>query len=318
MPRYHRFTVRYNTMLVLLYRPSPQVPEPSLEAASLCFDAAKSNLYVQRQQILTKAVDLTWIFTQSLFMALNTIIWTLSYPDIRKEHSRTEVEGHLHAALDSIYLASERWPGVESALELYDTLIQACLKVYNGSTEKSYVLDSHINKSTSDSPPDVATPPPMSTLSTVHKSFSVSLNNVKLEQGPSFGYIVDRLQEHYTPPRFVPAQPMTQEAPQAQDYLVHQHEYNPRLVYPTTTFDPASWYNPLPTQEAYFSADPNQAHYLGLICDQYSQCLQAPLDYLDLEQQSELMNTLETDGLGDIVRSTQHTSNSLHQTTHST
>jgi hypothetical protein len=124
------FTGRYNTMVVFLFRPSPQVPRPSLQAAIKCYDACQYNVYMTRQQIETKSVDLTWIFTQAIFMAINTILWTLSYSEIRRLHTREEVEGHLKVALESIELCSERWPGVASALELYKNLITACMKIY--------------------------------------------------------------------------------------------------------------------------------------------------------------------------------------------
>ncbi len=119
-------------MIVFLYRPSPQVPEPSEQAAEKCFDASVENIHMQSKQIATKSVDLTWIFTQMLFMGLNTILWSLSYPAIRQQHPIEEVKVHIDTALDAINHTSERWPGVQSALQLYQNLIQGCLKVYSG------------------------------------------------------------------------------------------------------------------------------------------------------------------------------------------
>ena len=122
-------------MIVFLYRPSPQVPEPSEQAAEKCFDASVQNVDIQSYQIANGLVDLTWIFTQTLFMALNTILWSLSYPVIRQKHPINEVKTHLKAALKAIHHTSERWPGVQSALQLYEKLIQGCLRAYlsNGS-----------------------------------------------------------------------------------------------------------------------------------------------------------------------------------------
>lgn len=117
-------------MIVFLFRPSPQVPRPSVRAAVQCYDASEYNIYMQRKQIETRSVELTWIFTQSIFMAINTILWSLSYAEVRRMHSREDVERHLKVALDAIELASERWPGVASARSLYQNLIEACLKVY--------------------------------------------------------------------------------------------------------------------------------------------------------------------------------------------
>ncbi|EME50181.1 hypothetical protein DOTSEDRAFT_68893 [Dothistroma septosporum NZE10] len=124
------FVGRYNTMIVFLYRPSPQVPRPTLEAAFKCFDACEYNIYMQREQISKRNVDLTWVFTQALFLAINTILWALSYVEVRRKHKRETVLRHLDVAMDSIQLASERWPGVASAVQLYSNLITAIMKIY--------------------------------------------------------------------------------------------------------------------------------------------------------------------------------------------
>ena len=124
------FTARYNTIVVFLFRPSPQNPRPSLSSAKKCFDACEYNIYMQREQIHRKNVDLTWIFTQSIFMAINTMLWTLSYQEIRQDHSREQVEMHLKVAMEAIGLASERWPGVASAVRLYESLITAVMRIY--------------------------------------------------------------------------------------------------------------------------------------------------------------------------------------------
>lgn len=125
------FIARYNTMVVMLFRPSPQVSKPSLVAAEKCFSACAYNIYVQREQITLGNVDMTWIFTQAIFMTVNTILWSLSYAGVRKKHPRDTVEKHLNTAMDAINLCSARWPGVVSAMQLYEDLIQAIMKIYD-------------------------------------------------------------------------------------------------------------------------------------------------------------------------------------------
>ncbi|KAF3480226.1 fungal specific transcription factor domain-containing protein [Arthroderma uncinatum] len=155
------FQGRRNTMIVFMYRPSPQIPEPSLHAAQRCYDASVFNVKIQREQVATGSVDLTWIFTQSVFMALNTILWSLSYPEIRKEHPVEDVIAEIRLAMEILAISSERWPGVESALELYKSLISGCLKAY--STDESYVVHSPpSNRPSPDPGSEYATPPPMS------------------------------------------------------------------------------------------------------------------------------------------------------------
>ncbi|PYI18397.1 C6 transcription factor [Aspergillus japonicus CBS 114.51] len=172
------FHGRRNTMIVFLYRPSPQVPEPSVDAARKCYEASVFNVAMHKEQVATGSVDLTWIFTQSLFMALNTILWSLSYPDIRREHPIDEVKAHLNVALEVIVHAAKRWPGVESALVLYKSLVAACLRAY--ATQESFVVHSPSNHATPSSQ-EVATPPSVASPA----STSTSLLSHNLRAGNS-------------------------------------------------------------------------------------------------------------------------------------
>jgi len=125
------FIGRYNTMIAFLYRPSPQIPRPSVNGAHKCYEAARFNMYMTREQINRKNVDVTWIFTQAIFMAMNTMLWSLSYEEVRKAHPRSEVIQHLTTGMEAINLASDRWPGVASAHELYTHIIEAVLKIFD-------------------------------------------------------------------------------------------------------------------------------------------------------------------------------------------
>ena len=140
------FRGRLNTMILFLYRPSLQIPCPSVEAARKCYKAAIFNIQMHREQIASRTVDLTWIFTQALFMALNTLLWTLSYVEIRDEHPRSEVESYIEPAQAAIYLASHHWPGVSSALGLYEDLVSACLRAYDISDQANSDAGTPSNK----------------------------------------------------------------------------------------------------------------------------------------------------------------------------
>lgn len=125
------FETRYNAMIVFLCRPSPQVPHRSAQSAWYCYEASEYNIHMQRSQVQSRSVELTWVFTQQIFMAVNAILWSLSYAEVRKVRSKDRVRAHLDTALEAMRLASSRWPGVASAAEMYETLIDACLKIYD-------------------------------------------------------------------------------------------------------------------------------------------------------------------------------------------
>ena len=313
-------------MIVFLYRPSPQVPEPSLRAAQLCFEASRFNVYVQRQQIANKSVDLTWIFTQSLFMAINTLLWALSYSGIRKDHPRTEVETHLTTALEAVYLASQKWPGVESARELYTTLVEACLKAYDGDENISYSVGSPPTYPAA-SPQSIDTPPPLSTPSTIHSTLATYPQASGAEpQSPTFAYTVDSSESVPAPTGPTSLPPTSQPLVFGPELIHATSSLEPPQAYVTTSsdpreifFNPNSYDNPLPSPLSYgYSPELTEAfyapygqprnHYLESIGDQYAQYLQTqyipqePMEGLSMEQQTELMNNLEMNGLNGPIR----------------
>ena len=318
------FEVRLNTILVFLYRPSPQIPKPSVRAARICFKASASNIKLQRDQLATRSTDLTWIFTQSLFMALNTILWTLSYPEIREEHSLNEVSMYLSMARDGIWLASERWPGVESALELYEYLIDACLKVYAGHKRPSYVLNVPSNTTSPTPSQEITSPPPISSPSTIVSSISSSRNgyNQNHSSPPNYGTSHETHHDNRlstSPALSAQADCHSHRSLSFTDLLAPPPNSHLAAGYKDHKFDPASCYNQFPSSshgmQDWSALDPSASgaayplslhdneYYLGSIGDQYSRYLHAPyvsqqpVQSLSQDQQTELMRTLESNGL---------------------
>ncbi|KAK3634490.1 hypothetical protein LTR56_015218 [Elasticomyces elasticus] len=252
------FIARYNTMVVFMYRPSPQVPRPSLDAALKCYDACEYNIYVQREQITKRNVDLTWIFTQAIFMTINTTLWSLSYVEVRRKHSRADVEKHLDIAMEAIQLAVDRWPGVASAVQLYHNLIDAVLKIY----EKDG--DIPISAAT---PSDVASPPQtfpdQFNRSQTTSPATVSSASVVTPpaNGPPFGYFQQQARRSVEQPPPVPYQSEVYNAQQSssQQHMqtmpanmqpahhgsqgsIQMNQYVPQ----GQGFNPNSYSNPLP------------------------------------------------------------------------
>ncbi|KAJ5505669.1 hypothetical protein N7453_004626 [Penicillium expansum] len=290
------FQGRGNTIIILMYRPSPQIPEPTVHAAKTCYDAAIFNIAMHKEQMITGSVDLTWVFVQALFMALNTVLWTLSYPEIRKEHTIEEVQGHLDMALEVIVFSAERWPGVQSAYLLYRRLVAACLKAYR--TEESNDPSSDVQPVkqgqsadptfTQESTPPAVVPPPS-----------------KEPQMPSVSSAFDMhppLTAHVVAPHY------TSEA------------YVGPTLYPDVSIDPNTPYNTIPSvvpglqgwdpnfslasttagHLAYTDATVDPMNWSTSIGDQYSQYFNEPFPVpswrertLSQQEQIELLASLE-------------------------
>ncbi|KAI1825503.1 hypothetical protein F4861DRAFT_537965 [Xylaria intraflava] len=151
------FTGRYHTMVVNLYRPSPQVPRPSARAAGKCFNSAAFVIDISSKQMMSAAVDITWVFLLTLYMSLNTLLWCVtSYPDIRATHSREQVQELVNIALDIIDQCVERWPGTSSASQLYTILTKACLQSYDSNSTPN--LSSPGSQNTPPSQPETSSP----------------------------------------------------------------------------------------------------------------------------------------------------------------
>src|SRR5882757_6204472 len=115
MPMLTSFSGRYNNMVIALYRPSIQIPSPTAHAALRCYRAAALVIGLSRDQTDAAIVDLTWVFLLTVYQAVNTLIWTLSYDAVRYSYPRAHASGLLQHGLHLIRLATQRWPGTSQA-----------------------------------------------------------------------------------------------------------------------------------------------------------------------------------------------------------
>ena len=325
-----RFHARRNTFVIFLYRPSPQIPKPSPEAAQRCYDAAAFNIGIQKHQMEAKLVDVTWIFTQSLFMELNTVLWSLSYSKIRQLHPADEVRKHVNDALVAIGYAKDRWPGVQSALQLYDNLVRGCFKAYENDATQSPISNNSIlqlQHQAHASPPANPGYSPASTNnaslvaasspSSLADSYADTYSNPNSVDGPH-GMAVNG--SYYQKGHETAALPMqhTKAAHQGVQPVYALPEYN--LGFGQTTsaaVNPSmSAWDPnvtLPPQNSPYycqtDMEMDTRPWLGSFGDEYSRYAQQmyfpsseQMQALSEQQQSELMATLEQDKLPDVSR----------------
>lgn len=177
-------------MIVFLYRPSPQIPNPSVRAASLCYDASAYNIRSQNQQMDNASFDITWIFLQTLFMAINTILWTMSYPEVRAVHPKEELEEHINIGISIVDRCTDRWPGSLAAANLYRKLSDACLRSYSHSERAS---SSSLSASSPASALDA--PSPASEVSSTTATSQVF--SLKAPDAPTFGHVFNEAPDNF-------------------------------------------------------------------------------------------------------------------------
>ncbi|KAH8737171.1 fungal-specific transcription factor domain-containing protein [Ilyonectria robusta] len=193
------FTGRYHQMRIFMYRPSPQVPKPSPRAAKLCYESAAFIVNLSSKQ-MESGIDITWVFLLTVNMSLNTLLWSVSFPVVRQEHPREEVEKLVSACLDVLDRCAERWPGTASTSQLYQIFSKACLQSYE-------------SRQTPGQPANFFTTPPSFT---DHQSPPDAFSQTNSQQPPyanppQFSYVFDSPPEAMNTfafdPNFPPPQP---------------------------------------------------------------------------------------------------------------
>jgi hypothetical protein len=125
-------------MRIFMYRPSPQISRPTAQAAETCFVSSEHIINLSWKQLDSNSVDITWMFLLVLNMSLNTLLWTISYPEVRKAHPREDVEELVNKSLDALDRCAERWPGTSSSSQLYGIFSKACLQSYETTGPTGY------------------------------------------------------------------------------------------------------------------------------------------------------------------------------------
>lgn len=200
---HERFTGRYHAMMVALHRPSPQVPKPSTASGVKCFESAAFVINISSKQVMAAAVDITWVFLLTLYMAVNTILWSVAvYPEVRSAHPREEVEELINVCLDIIDQSSERWPGTPAASKLYSKFAEACLRSYD--SKETPMLSA---SSTFGTPPSQADTNSPASEGTAASTISKNSGQAPAFNPPQFGYVFDSVPEPVTFENPFPSQP---------------------------------------------------------------------------------------------------------------
>ncbi|KID77083.1 Transcriptional activator protein acu-15 [Metarhizium brunneum] len=191
----------YHHTRVVLYRPSPQVPQPSARAATICFESSAFVINLAEKQMSSGFFSITWLLLLMLTSCLNALLWSTSYPEVRQAHSRQEVEDLVARALACLEKCAERWPGTRYTAQLYNVISKACLQSYDRAPDSQHPMFSFA------SPSSVAEPQssPDSYVQTGPSQQLPYLNP------PQFGFVFDSPPESmnaYTfDPNYPPPQP---------------------------------------------------------------------------------------------------------------
>lgn len=124
-------------MRIFLFHPTPQLPQPSLDATIRCYDSSVKGIHLQKKMYDEKTIEFTWVYLHQICTATLTLIWVLYNEGVRELHPKEDVETNFETSLSLLTVLAERWPGTEAAADLFARLAQAALLNYTADQERS-------------------------------------------------------------------------------------------------------------------------------------------------------------------------------------
>ncbi|KAL4959365.1 transcription factor domain-containing protein [Aspergillus stella-maris] len=105
-----RLELKFHQCIMLLYRPSPQLPSPRLNAIQACFNSAMNIVKIHADLHRFSNMECSWLTAHSIFVAAITVLYCLwIHPGVRGQASLPECLARVDTALQLLTFLSQWW-----------------------------------------------------------------------------------------------------------------------------------------------------------------------------------------------------------------
>ncbi|KAL4789676.1 hypothetical protein BDV19DRAFT_396740 [Aspergillus venezuelensis] len=105
-----RLELKFHQCMMLLYRPSPQLPSPGFNAIQACFNSAMNIVRIHADLHRFSNMECSWLTAHSIFVAAITVLYCLwIYPGVRGQTSLPECLTRVDTALQLLTFLSQWW-----------------------------------------------------------------------------------------------------------------------------------------------------------------------------------------------------------------
>lgn len=115
--------IKYHGIMMLLLRPSPAIPSPSVESLKSCYESAVSSLRLYDQLYKSDLLVYSWITVHSIFLATITMlhcIWTVA--EITAQVKLDVLMADLKGGSNVLSATGEHWPEAKQSRDALDEL----------------------------------------------------------------------------------------------------------------------------------------------------------------------------------------------------
>lgn len=126
--------LKYHHCLMLLHRPSPAIPQPSMESWRVCYHSAVKTILISTDLSRFSKLNNSWLTAHTIFVSGMTFLYCLWVkPEIKRETSLAVYHRHAAACTDLLRLLGKTWSAAASALETFERLVHLTAVSWNGS-----------------------------------------------------------------------------------------------------------------------------------------------------------------------------------------
>ncbi|GLA87636.1 hypothetical protein AtubIFM56815_002062 [Aspergillus tubingensis] len=119
-----RLEIKFHQCIMLLYRPSPQLPYPTFAAIEACFGSAMKIIQINTELHRFRNMELSWLSAHTIFVAAITVLYCLwAYPAVRDLTPATVPLSRVDSALELLTFLKRRWSVAEEPCEKLSRLI---------------------------------------------------------------------------------------------------------------------------------------------------------------------------------------------------
>lgn len=105
-----RLELKYHQCIMLLYRPSPQLPHPKSNAIQACFNSAMAIIQISGDLHRFSNMECSWLSAHSIFVAAITMLYCLwTFPAVRGATPMAECLSRAERALQLLTFLSQWW-----------------------------------------------------------------------------------------------------------------------------------------------------------------------------------------------------------------
>ncbi|OJZ87013.1 hypothetical protein ASPFODRAFT_717554 [Aspergillus luchuensis CBS 106.47] len=150
-----RLEIKFHQCIMLLYRPSPQLPYPTFAAIESCFGSAMKIIQINTELHRFRNMEWSWLSAHTIFVAAITVLYCLwAYPAVRDLTPATVPLSRVDSALELLTFLKQRWSVAEEPCEKLSRLIALTHETMRETAE---------NQRRSATADDITTPPPAET-----------------------------------------------------------------------------------------------------------------------------------------------------------